>query len=190
MNIQLPTTEPTQFRAGTTVAWQKTEFPVYTYAEGYTIATYTINGKYGTATIQGTYNAGVWTFILNAASNTLPQGTYRLYGYVETSGSGRQTVYDGELNVQASLVTAAQIDTRSHVKKTLDAIKALLEGRATKMQESAQLPNGTSLSLLPPSELIKWHSHYEYLYKQELETERVSSGKSRRLILPRFNPTS
>jgi hypothetical protein len=171
-----PTIEPTSFRAGLTVVWEKADFSSYPYADGYTTAKYTISGSNGSATITGTYSNGTWTFTLAAGSNTLVAGTYTLYGYVQDSGGVTYEIYNGQLEVKASLITASQTDTRSHVKKVLDAIEAVIERRATKEQESTQLPNGVAISLLGPNDLIKWHENYAYKYEQEQDTNRVRNG--------------
>lgn len=192
MSVTYPQTEPTAFRAGTSVIWQKSDFPTFSREEGYTTAKYTLNGKNGSATITGSWDssAHLWTFSLAPTDNTLPAGTYTLYGFVQDESGNKQPVYEGTVEVKASLTTATQVDTRSHVKKVLDAIEATMEKRATREQESTQLPNGVSIGLLSPTELIKTYEHYKYLYAQELDGQRVSNGGRRRMILPSFNPTS
>ena len=179
------TNEPTSFRAGLNVSWEKADFSDHLYADGFTTAIYTISGQNGSATITGTYSGGTWTFTLTAAQNTLAAGTYTLFGYI-SDGTNKYEIYSGTLQVQQSLVTAAQTDARSHVKKVLDAIEAVIERRATKEQESTQLPNGVAISLLGPNDLVKWHENYSYKYQQEKDTERVRNGGSRRKILVQF----
>lgn len=192
MSVTIPSIEPVAFRAGTTVAWTKSDFPNFNRTEGYTTAKYTINGRSGSKTIEGTWSSddNEWTFELAAGSNDLSAGTYTLYGFVQNSDSDVQPVYEGTLEVKASLATAAQVDTRTHVKIVLDAIEATMQRRATREQESTQLPNGVAISLLKPADLIKWYEHYKYLYSQELDTQRVRNGGSRPKILPTFLPTS
>jgi cyclophilin family peptidyl-prolyl cis-trans isomerase len=180
------TIEPTQFRAGLTVSWEKSDFSNYQYADGFTTAKYTISGQNGSATITGYYSGGTWTFTLAAVDNTLTAGTYTLFGYVQDGSGNKYEIYAGDLQVLASLVTAAQTDTRSHVKKVLDAIEAVMERRATKEQESTQLPNGVAISLMPMADLIKAHENYSYKYQQEIDTNRVRNGGSRRKVLSSF----
>ncbi len=191
MSVTIPTTEPSTFRAGTTVKWQKSDFSSFPYADGYTTAVYTVNGKNGSKTIEGEWSASdqAWTFELAAADNNLSAGSYTLYGYV-SNGTEIQPVAELTVEVKASLATATQSDTRTHVRKVLDALEATIEKRATREQQSTQLPNGVSIGLLPPAELVKQYEHYKYLYSQELDTERVRNKGRRRQILPSFNPTS
>lgn len=192
MSVSYSQTEPLSFRAGITIVWQKGDFSNFNRAEGYTTAKYTINGNNGLKEIEGSWDSStsLWTFTLTAALNTLAAGTYTLFGYVQHTDGSIQPVYEGTVLVKASLTTATQVDTRSHVKIVLDAIEATMEKRATKVQESQQLPNGTAISMLSPSELIKWYEHYKYLYTQELDKQRISNGGSRRKILPTFQTTS
>ena len=181
-----PTTEPLQFRSGLTVTFQKSDFSNYPYADGYTTAKYTINGANGSAEITGTYSNGAWTFTLSATDNTLSAGTYTLFGYVQDGSGNKYEVYSGDLTVLKSLTTATQTDTRTHVKKVLDAIEAVMERRATKEQASTALPNGVAISLLSPEELVKFHENYSYKFQQEIDTNRVRNGGSRRKFLIQF----
>jgi len=192
MSVSYPQIEPISFRAGVSIVWQKGDFSNFNRNEGYTTAKYTLNGNNGLKEIVGAWDSttNLWTFTLAASDNTLAAGTYALFGYVQTSGGDIQPVYEGTVQIKASLTTASQVDTRSHIKIVLDAIEATIEKRATKVQESQQLPNGTAISMLSPGELIKTYEHYKYLYVQELDTQRVSNGGSRRKILPTFQQTS
>jgi hypothetical protein len=185
MSITVPTSEPLQFRSGLTVKWEKGDFSGYPYADGFTNAVYTISGQNGSKTIAGTYSNGTWTFELTASDNDLAAGSYTLFGYV-SDGTNKYEIYNGDLAVLQSLVTASRTDTRSHVKKVLDAIEAVIERRANKEQESTQLPNGVGISLLSHAELIKTYENYKYLYAQEQDTNRVRNGGSRRKILIQF----
>lgn len=180
-----PTNEPTSFRAGLTVEFEKSDFPNYAHADGFTTAIYTISGANGAKEIAGAYSNGVWVFSLSAANNDLAAGSYTLFGYV-SDGTNKYEVYSGDVEVKGSLVTASQVDNRSHVKKVLDAIEAVIEKRATKIQESTSLPNGVAISLLSPQDLVKWYENYKYKYAQELDTNRVRNGGTRRKFFTTF----
>lgn len=193
MAVTYSQVEPASFRAGTTVIWQKSDVANYSREAGYTTAKYTVNGQNGSAEIEGEWDATTarWTFTLTAVqSAALPAGSYTLFGYVENESGGKQAIHESTIEILQDLTTASQVDTRSHAKKVLDAAKAVLEKRATKIQENQQLPNGVTIGILPPEDLVKLINEYEYKVAQELETERVRNGGRRRMILPSFNSTS
>ena len=69
----------------------------------------------------------------------------------------------------------AGYDGRSQYKKTLDAIDAVLEGRATKDQESYSIA-GRSLSRTPIKDLTELRSYYYSLYRQEQRELAIENG--------------
>lgn len=192
MSIALSTNEPKEFRAGVNIAWEKPDFSPYSYSEGYTTAYYTINGKTGKKTINGSWSAATnsWTFNLPASSNDLAEGTYVLAGFVKIDSDNIQQVHESTISIRQSLAAEIQTDTRTDTKQILDALIAVSKKRATKEQAAQTLPNGVAISLLPWADLIKAIEHYKYLYSQELDSERITNGGSRRKILPTFLPTS
>lgn len=191
MSVTYPQTEPISFRAGTTVVWQKGDFPNFNRAEGYTTAKYTLSGNNGSATIEGSWSAAdsIWTFTIPSTTE-LTAGTYTLFGYVQTSGGDTQPVHESTVEVKRSLTTATQVDTRSSWKIILDAAKAVLQKRATREQAMTQTPEGVTISLLKPAELVDLIRTAEYEYEREKDAERVSNGRSRRRIVATFLPTS
>ena len=66
-------------------------------------------------------------------------------------------------------------DTRSHAKKVLDAINAVIEGTATEEQESYQIKD-RSLKRRSVSELLELRSFYKAEYARELAEERIAQG--------------
>ena len=69
----------------------------------------------------------------------------------------------------------ATTDPRSDNKIILDAITAVIKGRATKDQESYSI-NGRSLSRTPLKDLMDMQSHYQALYNGELRKEAIKNG--------------
>lgn len=182
---QYPSKEPSIFRAGTTVAWTKDDFAQYPYADGWTIAKYTINGNGGTKEITGSHSSGQWLFSLNAAVNTLAKGIYRLYGYVQNAGGDVQTVYDDVLEVQQSLVTASATDQRLFWQKVLDALQATMLKKANMVQQAMTEPlTGKSIQYLPLKELQAAISNAEF------ELDKLKNNGRMRNIYPEFVQTS
>lgn len=67
-----------------------------------------------------------------------------------------------------------QVDTRSHAKKTLEALEAVIEGRATLDQERYRL-NNRELFRTPLDTLIKLRNQYRAEVSREIAK---TSGKS------------
>ncbi len=137
--------EPTEFRSGETVVWQKTEFSNYPHADGFTVCKYTISGNITGApkTIEGVYADGIWTFTLTAANNTLGAGDAFLYGFVE-KGSGaaleRYPIYPSTpLTVGVALSSGTNADLRTHDQLMLDKIETSLEALATHAVNSVEI---------------------------------------------------
>lgn len=66
-------------------------------------------------------------------------------------------------------------DDRSHARRTLDAINAMIEGRASKAQKSHTIRDRT-VEYLAPEELIKWRTYYAGLVASEEAARRRAAG--------------
>lgn len=186
----IPTTEPSEIIAGDTLQWNRQDLSSDYPASLWTLKYYFAgpNGAFNiTATADGAYFAIAATAAVTAA---YPEGDYKWSAYVST-GSGatleRHEIDNGVCTVKPNIANkTAGYDPRSHVKKVLDAIEAAVEGRASRT-DLAYTIQGRSISHIPPTELIKWHSHYKQLYKQEQDAERIKNGLgTSRKILTRF----
>lgn len=107
------------------------------------------------------------------------------YAYVikatRISDSAVRTVESGYVVVKADPTSQ---DARSHAEKVLEAIEALIEGRATKDVSSYSIA-GRSLTRMTPDELVKWRS----TYRAEVAAQR-NAGKpngGRKITLARFS---
>lgn len=67
-------------------------------------------------------------------------------------------------------------DNRSHVKRTLDALEAMIEGKANSDQIYYMI-EGRALSRIPPQDLMLWYEKYKAMYADELRRERQKHGK-------------
>lgn len=92
-------------------------------------------------------------------------------GYVaKASYSGDvYTVISGSVEVLPDLATSGPIDTRSHNQKVLDAIKASIEGRATRDEQEYTIKD-RSLKRMSLDELLKFKAEYEKLVALETRT--------------------
>jgi len=91
-----------------------------------------------------------------------------------------RTVQNGSLQV---LPDPASQDVRTHAEKVLEAIEALIEGRATKDVSSYSIA-GRSLTRMSPDELVKWRSHYRNEVAKQRNAGKPNGG--RRITLARF----
>jgi len=176
MAMTIPTTEPASFMAGNTVKWinSHADFPA---DDGWVIAHAFVNASGTFATTSTADGSNHLTTILAATSAGFTAGDYRWQAYA-TKGAERYPVGSGATTVEANFATGAT-DGRSHVKTVLDAIEAVLEGRATSDQASVSL-NGRSIAKLSPAELIEFRRFYKAEYASEVKAGRVAAGLGHR----------
>lgn len=187
----MPDTEPTSFFAGDTVTWDKS-LDDYSAADSWTL-NYVLRGPQTCAFTAGWIVADGtgWTVTIPAESTLVwTAGDYTLFGWV-TKAAERFQVVEQKLTIKPNFaVNKGTFDNRSHVKKTLDAIEACIEGNASRDEKSYSINYGgreRTLELVPKAELIAMHSRYSELYRQELQAERISKGmKGGGKILTRF----
>jgi len=147
-------------------------------------------GKLGAFSITAsadTENADDFLFSAVAATTAAyVAGDYQ-WQVVATKAPNRYTIATGLISLLDNIANRTTLyDNRSHVKKVLDAIEAVLEGRASRQDQSYTIA-GRSLSLTPIPDLLKLRSLYKSEYESELAAERIKAGRgSGRKILTRF----
>jgi hypothetical protein len=184
MTFPIPSVEPTALTAGDTVQWTRSlaECP----ASAGWVLTYELrnatNAYSFTAAASGDDHAVVVTA---AVTGVWTPGTYRLAGYA-TLGAERHEIFRGAVEVRANLAIAGATDDRSHVKRVLDAIEAVIADRATRDQQFYQIA-GRSLQRTPMADLLVLRDRYRAEYERELAAARLARGeRGRRVILTRF----
>lgn len=115
-----------------------------------------------------------------AESRLWVAGKYHWMAYVYKEAGGliteKHTLESGQVEILPDLTQAtSQTDARSHVKKVLDAIEALLEGKATADALSYSI-GGRSISKMSPTELLQWRDLYRVEYQRELDAEGIAKG--------------
>lgn len=103
------------------------------------------------------------------------------------------TVDESTIEVIQNPATAPPgTDIRTHARKVLDAIKATMEGRATKEHESSMVgpPGGmqTQVSLLSPQDLVYWFNVYSTMVDREEQEDLVNKGNQGKRYYTRFDP--
>lgn len=93
-----------------------------------------------------------------------------------------QLVEEGQVRILEDLVSAAPgFDGRSHAEKVLEAIEAVIEGRAS-LDQSQYTINNRSLTRTPVADLLKLRN----TYRAEVRAQRMAKrgrGPSRRHLV-------
>lgn len=177
------TSEPARIAAGDRWRWERrdlSDYPASTWTLTYALVSSTVR-------VQITAAAnGNWHQVDVAAATTAgyTAGTYRWQAYV-TSGTDRRMVGQGDIEILPNFATQSSgYDGRSHARTVLDAIEAVIEGRATKDQESYSI-GGRSLQRTPIAELLRLRDVYRAEVKAEKVADRLANGMggARRLLV-------
>lgn len=176
----VPTQEPTQIVAGDSAIWTKSlaQFPA---TEGWTLSYNLLrpDGKnfYTFAATTATNGIDYSINVLPAVTQPWVPGLYNIQGKVSKAGPPIEshTVWTGQITIAPGLSAAAG-DTRSHAKKVLDNLKAVMESRATD-DILDSVVEGTVIRRLPIEQLMLLRDRYEKIYKGELAAARIANGQ-------------
>jgi len=86
---------------------------------------------------------------------------------------GRLT--SNRITILANPTDGEAFDDRSHARKTLDALNAMIEGRASMEQRGFTIRDRT-VDLLSPDELIRWRGYYAGIVANEDAAARRRAG--------------
>lgn len=176
MAATIPDRIPETFAAGDTVKWYHAESD-YLPADGWSLSYEFVGASVDLGTITGVTSGARWLVtIAKATSATFTAGVYTWNAFAWDEDE-RWRVGTGTVTIEANLGTVSTFDGRSHVKTVLDALEALLEGKASKDQASYSIA-GRSLTAMGIDELIAWREKYRGLYIAELRKKRVADGLS------------
>lgn len=180
--------------AGDTVSWK---VPQGDFAPG----TYSL--KYDFVPVSGTRLScpdtnstvtnngdGTWTVELgkNFTTALVDEVRYEYFAYVtETVGGAHiYTIDSGEIFVRFDPRTAtAGFDGRSHARKSLDAIEAVMAGKATLDQQAYSIA-GRSLSRYSFAELVTARDYYRREVAAENRQAKIARGENPGMIKGRF----
>lgn len=166
----VPETEPRAIRAGDTLVFRRSfeHYPAPTWTLTYTL----VNGS-ARYTFAATADGA--DHLVSVAMATTAQWAAGAYDWVATvtDGTSRFEVSRGRITVRPDIGEA--VDLRSHARKALDAIEAVLESRASKDQESFEIA-GRKLTRTPVAELIRLRSYYQAEVSREAAAERIRKG--------------
>lgn len=174
MSVPIPTTEPASLNAGDTARWLKS-LAVYPASAGW-VLTYTLVN----VTQRITFNAvaqGDDYLVTVAAATTAAwaagaydwRATASLAGEVFTVGSGR---------ISIAPAFSAAVDARSQARRSLDAIEATLEGRASSSTAEYEIA-GRRLKHIPVPELLQLRDRLRQDVRGEDAAAAVAAGLQR-----------
>lgn len=167
--------EPLQVAAGDTIQWKRS-LPDYPAADGWVLK-YALRGP-GIIDIAGSADGSDHLISVPAATSAAwVAGDYTARGYVE-SGGERFTIYSGRIQVTPDLaaIAAGSYDGRSHARRVIDAIEAVIEGRATKDQQEMWV-DGERLVRTPFEILLQIRNRYRRELSAEARREGAQQGR-------------
>lgn len=174
----IPTNEPSQLRAGDTWKWRRenlADYPAGTWTLRYRFKN-AAGGFEVTATASGLAHA---VTVPAATTGGYAAGVYSWVAWVE-SGAERYTVDSGEAEVLPDLragTAAAAQDLRTHARRVVEAIEAVLEGRATKDQEEYRIGD-RMLKRTPIADLLRLRDRYRNELAGEAAARRLVAGET------------
>ena len=178
--INVPEGEPTRVVAGDTWTWKRSDlgvdFPFAQYTLSYALKR---DGATGAPTIVTATGTSQSYEVSVPASTTqgLSPGPWSWDAYMtRISDSARVRIVTGRLEVLPNSAIATG-DTRSHARRMLAAIEALLEGRSVSDVASYTIQN-RSLTKLTPEELTRWRNYYRREIQREDAAEAARQGKA------------
>jgi len=177
-----PTQEPDTLVIGDRWTWRRpdlvADYPTADYALTYEFHHDDGGGGAHAFTITATETSD--DYIVEVASATTANYNslqYKWYAFItRTSDSERVAVDDGYTFLVDDYANT-NADQRTHAKKVLDAIEAVLENRASQDQMSYSIA-GRSLSRMSIDDLLKFRDRYRAEYNKELQKARIKNKQN------------
>ena len=177
-----PTQEPNELVVGDFWSWKRddltTDYPTDSYSLSYEFHCDSGGGGNHQFTINATEANS--TYYIEAPAATT--ANYNPHDYIwgayitKTSNSERIQIDEGKTTLLPNLADT-NADLRSHAKIVLDAIEAVIQGRATIDQSSMSIA-GRSLSRLTIDELMTFRDRYKAEYLKECKVARIKNKQS------------
>lgn len=158
MSITPLTSEPASITAGDTISWD-IALPDYPASAGWTLKYKAVCATGYFAMVSTASGDNHLIAVAKAITAVYPAGTYSLTKYVEST-TELVTLSETTLIVRPCIsgMTAA-FDNRTHNRKVLAALEAVLEGTATTDQQETTI-DGTTIKRRTVADLLKMRSTY------------------------------
>jgi hypothetical protein len=173
------TKEPNDLVVGDYWAWKRedlaTDYPTSAYSLSYRFHCDSGGGGSHQFTINAVEADGIYYIeVPSTTTDNYSPHDYIWGAYItRTSDSSRVQVGEGKITILPNLADT-NADLRSHAKKVLDSLEAVIEGRATIDQSSMSIA-GRSLSRMSVDELLTFRNRYKSEYLQEVKLSRLKN---------------
>lgn len=186
-----PSQEPETLVVGDRWVWQRpdlvTDYPTDQYALTYEF--HTDSGGGGSHKFTVTASETTTSYVVEVASTITDDYTanqYKWYAFITRTSDSERVAVDNGLTSLVANYADTNADLRTHAKKVLDAVQAVIENRATIDQSSFSIA-GRSLSRMSIDELFLVRDRYRAEYNEEVKKARIRNKKpSGNLIGVRF----
>lgn len=186
MAVEIPFVEPAGFSVGERVQWKRTlaDFPI---SEGWTLKYY-LRGNFAHEPIALTATTDGTDYLIDISTDetsAYPAGVYFWSAFVEKTGY-RMPVNTGRFVVTpdiSAIPTNQPYDGRSHARRCLEAIEAVLEGRSTHDQQRYVFQAvGRSVDKMPIKDVLALRDYY----LTEVQAEDAQNNSRKKNIFIRF----
>lgn len=176
-----PQQEPETLVVGDRWVWKRpdlvSDYPTASYALTYEFHIDAGGGGSHKFTITATETTDA--YIVEVDSSTTANYTaddYKWYAYITRSSDSERVAVDSGVSTLVPNYADTNADLRTHAKKVLDAVQAVIENRATIDQSSFSIA-GRSLSRMSIDELHSLRDRYEAKYNKELQKAKIRNNK-------------
>lgn len=168
MALTLPNPEPVYVTAGDSLAWTVADSS-YPAGDGWALS-YSLLNAAGRITFSGAADGDAHAIAVDAATTAgWTPGRYRM-SRIATKGAERITLWSSYVDVLPDPETAAPYDTRTHARRTLDAIEAWIEGRS--LAVASYRIADRQMQYIPIAELLQIRDRY----RQEVRREDAAAN--------------
>lgn len=172
-----PTQVPSELQLGDFWAWKRddlaSDYPVADYSLSYEFNL--IDGSTASNFTLTATESGDEYIISTSSTTSYTVGNYNWISYItRSSDSARVKLEEGYVEIQDNYATTSA-SVRSHAKKVLDAIEAVIENRASMDQQSMSIA-GRSLSRMSIDDLMTFRDRYKSEYLKEVKIARIKNG--------------
>jgi hypothetical protein len=166
-----PTSEPAIINAGNTAKWLKS-LPEYPASAGWVLSYELVNAAQRIAFSSSAVADDHLVIVPATTTADWVAGTYD-WRALATLAAEVYTVGQGRIEIAPAF--GAAVDARSQARRTLEAIEATLEGRASSATAEYQIA-GRALKYIPIPELLTLRDRYRRDVKAEDDAAAVASG--------------
>lgn len=184
MSVSIPTIEPTAARAGDTWRWTRA---LYDYPAPGWVLTYTLYATTGVLSIEASADGTL--HLVDIPPETTADYVAGRYDWVAhvADGTDRFQVGSGSIQILPDVAEAATYDGRSHARKMLDSINALLEGRASSGDlDTIRVAHGARAAEYDLATLLKLRQQYAAAVQAEDAAAARAEGRVVGFVQQRF----